>query len=53
LALTGHGFSRAIQLLILVIPSGLQPARNLHFRVFQQPVQPCRQQSIGDLAFSP
>jgi hypothetical protein len=27
----GHGFSRADKPFVVVIPSGLQPARNLHF----------------------
>ena len=38
---SGHAFSRADKLFIFVIPSGLQPARDLLFRLFQQPVQAC------------
>jgi hypothetical protein len=34
-------FSRADKPLIFVIPSGLQAARDLLFRLFQQPVKPC------------
>ena len=33
-------FSRAAKAFIFVITSGLQPARDLLFRLFQQPVQP-------------
>jgi len=35
---SGHDFSRADRRFIFVIPSGLQPARNLLFRLFQQTV---------------
>jgi hypothetical protein len=31
---SGHGFSRAANLHIFVIPSGLQPARDLRFGLF-------------------
>ena len=37
---SGHDFSRADKLFVFVIPSGLQPARDLLFRLFQQPVKP-------------
>ena len=37
---SGHDFNRADELLVFVIPSGLQPARDLLFRLFQQPVKP-------------
>ena len=39
---SGHDFSRADKLFVFVIPSGLQPARDLLFGLFQEPVQPCR-----------
>jgi hypothetical protein len=35
---SGHDFSRADKRFIFVIPSGLQPARDLLFRLFQQTV---------------
>ena len=38
---SGHDFSRADKLFVFVIPSGLQPARDLLFRLFQQPVKSC------------
>src|SRR5208283_4402329 len=37
---SGHDFSRADKSFVLVIPSGLQPARDLLFALFQQPVKP-------------
>ena len=43
---SGYDFSRADKLFVFVIPSGLQPARDLLFRLFQQPVQ-----SVRDLPF--
>jgi len=40
---SGHDFSRADKPFFFAIPSGLQAARELLFRLFPQPVQPCRQ----------
>src|SRR5271166_1966525 len=37
---SGHDFSRADKPLIFDVPSGLQSARDLLFRLFQQPLQP-------------
>src|ERR1039458_10622466 len=39
--LKGRTFRCAVKLFIFVIPSGLQPARDLRFGLFQQPVKPC------------
>jgi len=39
----GHDFSRADKPFIFVIPSGLQSARDLLFRLFPQPVQEVEQ----------
>jgi hypothetical protein len=39
--LKGRTFRCAVKLFIFVITSGLQPARDLLFRLFQQPVQAC------------
>ena len=37
-----HELSRADKSSNLVIPKRLQPPRNLLFRIFPHPVQPCR-----------
>src|SRR5271157_4024576 len=39
---SGHDFSRAVKPFTFVIPSGLEPARNLLFPVLPHPLQPCR-----------
>ena len=39
--LKGRTFRCAVKLFIFVIPSGLQPARDLRFGLFQQPLKPC------------
>src|SRR5271166_4087089 len=38
---------------LLVIPSGLQPTRNLLFGLFQQPLQPCRHLALEERASAP
>src|SRR5208283_1948862 len=46
---SGHDFSRADKSFVLVIPSGLQPARDLLFALFQQPAKP-KLAASGNLA---